>query len=301
MLPPQNPGNVEAPRKMPPSFPCPSCPAAFGCTVTWLDPYTKNVTCPACGNHFSSWELILHSIKGPSPFFCFSPLGAKNTLFRTKVYLSSENRFNLYDNGLPKGAIILDLYLISSGMFCTEMGGNRRRQRPRGGNLQLFGFHTYTSPDPSVTEATVDISVTWVPSADHDIAWKSLVLAFDEFADEDFDQSVIPANVAVESKVLRFLDPRISSIASKNRCKDLLDVATYSHQLNTLLPMITSAKGIQPMDESIRGNLNALRNQRNQLAHNGYSEPPLSKDRMADLLASVLFGFAYLDYLERNF
>ena len=71
-------------------------------------------------------------------------------------------------------------------------------------------------------------------------AWNNLITAFEFFLNKSYDSVVIPANVAVESKLSRVLFEVLRSVASNERIDSFLsDAATYGHQLNVLLPLIT--------------------------------------------------------------
>ena len=128
-----------------------------------------------------------------------------------------------------------------------------------------------------------------------------MVAAFDAYADGDFDDAVIPANVAVESKLYRFLSQHLHAVASKERLTDFLDNrATYSAQLNILLPLVMRSTGLQLLGTNIRGLLNALRDARNDVAHRGACDPPLTRARSSELLTAALFGFRYVDFLTQK-
>ncbi len=232
-------------------------------------------------------------------FTVFYPLGAKTTLFRTKIFLNTETRFDLYAEGLPENAVILDINFTPYDMFCVEMSGNSRRQRPRGGRLQMYGFHTYTVQKKAVEESKVDIAVTWVESSIDNIAWDNLVSAFDAYADGNIEDAVVPSNVAVEAKIYRYVESSFHRIASAERIRDFLEsAATYSYQLNVLLPFLARVVDLPILNDEIRGFLNALREARNSVAHKARCDPTLTKERAGELITAALFGFRYVDYLQ---
>jgi len=88
-------------------------------------------------------------------------------------------------------------------------------------------------------------------------------------------------------------------VAGKGKITSFLsDAATYSYQLNILLPWIAQNNDLPPFDPTIVGLLNRLRSTRNSLAHTGKTEQPLDKDQTAELLTAALFGFRYIDILK---
>lgn len=88
-------------------------------------------------------------------------------------------------------------------------------------------------------ETNIQVYVVWVPENSEDIFWSNLLEACEHYVSKKFTNSIVPANVAVEARLTRFLYDYLSSTASKNRVDDFLkNGATYSHQLNVLLPLV---------------------------------------------------------------
>lgn len=303
MLRPQAPGLVGPPLDAPPTFGCPKCKYSLHISPETFDLHFngKPLICGKCHEEFKLWDVILNAVRGRFMGSWFGVLGAKSLIFRTKLFLNTETRLNLYKEvGLPTNAVILDLNVTGHSMFCTEMHSNSRRHRNRGGKLQLFGFQTYTSKHTvDLKETLVDGCVTWIESSAADTAWNNLVSAFDAYADDDFAQAVIPANVAVEAKLFPFIERALNGLASKERIRSFLsDAATYGHQLNILLPLIVRENKLPAFDPVIIGLLNKLRDARNSLAHTGKSKLPLDRNQTAELLTAALFGFRYIDLLK---
>jgi hypothetical protein len=234
----------------------------------------------------------------------FFPLGAKTTLFQTKFFRDAITHFNLYEEGLPPNALILELNISPEGMFCSETTTNSRRltnKFKKGGLLQLQGYANPGS-ESQINEAKVAIFVTWVERSVDDAAWNNLVTAFDFYVNNDYESSLVPANVAVESQLFRLIERHLTATANKRRVKDFLENnATYSPQLNVLLPSIVHQLRATDMPNDLRGRLNRLRDLRNQVAHRGRCDRNLSQDGCAELITAALFGFRYLAYLESVF
>lgn len=301
MLPPQTPGSIGPIREIAPSFKCSSCGATFSLRGDFFDRGRIIVTvkCPSCGVEIEPWRFVREMFNDPFPSTLFAALGAKSQQFTTKLFLNSETRYDLYAEGLPKDAVILEVNYIPEGMFCAELGGALRRQRPRGGFLQLWGHHTYTIADIGKSEGIVRLSVTWVQSSPEDVAWRNLVDAFDAFADRDFEDAIIPANVAVEAKLYPLIEREFSGVTSPDRLRSFLETgATYSHQLNVLLPLITRYFNLPPIDATVQRYLNELRKARNDVAHRGHAIPAITRERAADFLTAAVLGFRYIDALS---
>jgi hypothetical protein len=301
MLPPQTPGSIEPIREITPWFKCSFCAESFSLPADFFDRgrIIVVVKCPSCGVEIEPWRFVREMFNESWPSTLFAALGAKSQQFTTKLFLNSETRYNLYAEGLPKDAVILEINYIPEGMFCAEMGGALRRQRPRGGLLQLYGHHTYTIADSGKTKGIVRLSVTWVHSSPEDVAWRNLVDAFDAFADRDFEDAVIPANVAVEAKLYPFIEREFTGVTTPDRLRSFLETgATYSHQLNVLLPLITRYFRLPALDSTVQRYLNELRKARNDIAHRGRADPTITKDRAADFLTAAVLGFRYIDALS---
>lgn len=302
MKPPQTPSLTEPIFGLQPSFLCVGCKNTCELPEDFIQKHFRGETvrCPKCNAGRGSWDICVDLLKNGFMGMQFLPLGARQTVFTTRLYLNTETRINLFQVGLPSNAVILDVITTSQGgLFGAEMTGNSRRQRQSGGNLQLYGYKTYTLASNTETEAKVVILVTWVESSSDDIAWLNLVSAYDYFVDRKFDAAIIPANVAVESRLFRYCQTILSSSASHGRTKEFLESkATYSYQLNILLPHFVKIAGRKPLDPRIVGHLNTLRQKRNEAAHEGRCDPPLTKDIAAELLTAALFGFHYMKSIE---
>jgi len=148
----------------------------------------------------------------------------------------------------------------------------------------------------------VSVMATWLPSSENDSSWLSLVTAFEAYVAQKYDTSIVPANVAVESALLRFMsDYLVTKGIAKKRLDDFLtNAATYSHQINVLLPLLTSLTEMPVLPDQIRGALNRLRRLRNQIAHHGETDHPLTKEIAAESLTAALFGLRYVQILETD-
>ena len=87
-----------------------------------------------------------------------------------------------------------------------------------------------------------------------------------------------------------------SYFIGKKRIDDFLNNgATYSHHLNVLLPSLIGFIKAPELPAHIRGELNHLRDLRNQMAHEGKPEKEITPDEMAKCLCGALFPFHYLN------
>jgi hypothetical protein len=123
----------------------------------------------------------------------------------------------------------------------------------------------------------------------------NLIKAFNAFADEQCEDMIIPANVAVENMLYGFVEREMGSACSGKNLKGFMENAeTYSHQLNVLFPYICSVRKLPSMDDDLRGRLNRLRDIRNDIAHRGRTERPLTKETCSELFSAAVLGFYHL-------
>jgi hypothetical protein len=253
----------------------------------------------ACRASHSQWDIVLSEIAEPFMWGLYGPLGAITSYYEAKLFRDRAVHLDLYEHGLPRNAVVLDVNFTGHGLFCHETTGNSRRQRRRDGRLNYSGHTTPNLPN-APDESKVGIAVTWVLSSDSDFAWNNLVSAFDAYADGNWNDAIIPANVAVENRMHQFISQELASTTSHDRLKDFLgNAATYSHQLNVLLPYITKGRKLPSIDDRLRGELNRLRAMRNDIAHRGYAER-LAKAECASVLTAALFGFRYINWLRQQ-
>lgn len=296
--------NTAPPRDYDPHFQCIHCSHASFLSQNVVDLYLRGQhgICEACRAQLDWWKIVVHVVQQNFMLSdAFFPLGAKLRLFQTTFFRDGITHFNLYEEGLPDNALILEVNLTPKGMYCSEVAANSRRMRHKynkGGDLQLHGYADPGS-DSQINEAEVAIFVTWVESSVDDVAWNNLVTAFDFYVNNDYESSLVPANVAVESRLFRLVERHLTATASKDRVKDFLESgATYSHQLNVLLPSIVHQLRATDIADDLRGRLNRLRELRNQVAHRGRCDHKLSQNQCAELITPALFGFRYLGSLD---
>jgi hypothetical protein len=247
--------------------------------------------------------MVNDSVRGNfMNFNAFSPLGAKTTTFTVNARSNTRLRLDLTTYGIPENSLILAMNYTSIGApLCPyNMHSNNPKQRSSDPPTMLNVF-VAPWPDGAALSGAISIAVVWLPHTRDNVAWHNLVSAFDAYVAADFQQMIIPANVAVEVRLTRFLSNHLTSIASTRTVESFLnDAATYSHQLNLLLPLLLTGLKKPLMSHLLRGNLNRLRKLRNDIAHRGETETALSRPEAAELLCSAFFGFKFLLVLEEQ-
>jgi hypothetical protein len=113
---------------------------------------------------------------------------------------------------------------------------------------RIFGEEIWLYPavmnkEEATSETKVSVMITWVAHNEDEIELLSITDAFDAYSNNQFLDSIVPANVAVESALSKLLSNYIGQVVAKQQAKDFLtDAATYSSQLNVVLRLIVSLK-----------------------------------------------------------
>lgn len=221
-------------------------------------------------------------------------VGAKDSYFTVTITPDTYMDLDLASRGIPADAEILSVNYTpcSGGLFPVEVHGNTPRLHKPGTAIRIFSL-PMEGRQREPTE--VHICVTWIPATSADDSWNHLVSAFRFFVEKRYSEAIVPANVAVESNLSILMQQALQAVAGKEKVSSFLEQgATYSHQLNVLLPLLAKLTGEPALSKNIRGLLNRLRKFRNDMAHRGTPDEPLSQDNTAPLLCAALFGFQYV-------
>jgi hypothetical protein len=289
-----------------PSTRCPDCGNAILISAASIIAhlYAVPTPCQSCGKQHDWWQITVRSID--ENFMgneALSFVGAKTTVFSMTLYPGKRATYRFSENGIPLGAKILYVNYTpnggKNGLFPLEWHGNVPTRRFPADEVILQP--TPILPDEPGEETKLAIMVTWVSHSFADDAWQSIYDAFEAFIANRYPSVIVPANVAVESSLLLLLTRCLDPIVGKKKTEDFLtSAATYSHQLNVIMPLLTKPRSLPQLPTHIVGELNRLRSLRNKLAHSGATDKPLERKETAQLLAAALFGFHYIDHLRTH-
>lgn len=283
-----------------PQAPCLSCHRGMGITVDRLVGYLKNepVACPHCAVEVDWFETLKQS----SSFISigFGAVGAMLSVIEVRLVPNGTVWVDL-EKSIGANKRLLWIQYTGRGdgkgvVWPIEVHGNDPFRAPRA-KFSLFGQVRGEVP----AEPICQIGVTWVEHSPDDSSWTSLVDAFECFHDKDYTAMLVPANVAVESRMGRMLGDLLMKRVSlgKERVERFLqDGATYGHQIDVLLPLIVAMTGAPPLRDRVAAGLKQLRTLRNAIAHRGEPGRKVDQDLAGELLVAALLGVVYVEMLR---
>jgi hypothetical protein len=203
---------------------------------------------------------------------------------------------DLATSGLPADAEILALELQpeGGGNAAVMHGRHALPDRIRGPRFVLFA-----QPLISLTRGggSVEVRVTWFVRQRDDTTIRHLVDAARHFKDGRYDDVVVPAEIAVEAAISPVVARALDGFAGRENVERFLsDAATFSHQMNVLVPMIAFMTTGPTLPPDVRGVLNRLRRLRNEVAHDGACATQ-SRDTAAEHLTGAVFAMRYAELL----
>ncbi len=287
-----------------PWIPCKKCNAPINVESTYMERHFRGESnsCPTCHSEIDWWVTIQRSIRENFMITqAFSTLEAKTNLINLHLEPNTRTRIKLSENGIPFNARVLYINYTpqSGGLLPIEIHGNVPHRRILGDEILIYPIPI--SDKDSLSTTKVSVMITWINPSSNENSLVNIVDAFESYSIEQYQDSIVPANVAVESALSKLLTKYISEIVSKERTESFLEnAATYSSQLNVVLPLIIKLKGLPILPDNIRGLLNKLRKLRNQIAHEGSTEKELTKTDTADFLCAALFGLKYISIIENE-
>lgn len=277
-------------------FPCPECGAVIIFNEEMFDNYfrSKDVFCDICGIKLDIWNIFKVECKQGHIFgFHYSLLGCVG---RTKkITLKPMEIFELdLSDDIGDGELLYRNYTPygDGDLFPTEVHGNTPEPHIRQKKIVLYGRPL--SKDAKETE--INILYWYSPSEFKDDIGMTLILdAFQRYHEKNYRYMVISASTAVEVAQTRFFTELLKSsgIGSSKIESFLTQQATFSPQLKVLLPLLADKLKFPKMKMEIYDGLLNLRNDRNDVVHEGVPENGWKNERIETELISALFAFKY--------
>jgi hypothetical protein len=280
-----------------------------------IDYFTNNIRlrCEDCNQEIDWWEATLRAINDDRDInrVC-SSIGSRNTMIQPTLRSNEITDVVFSEYHIPPDALILNVTyntqynspIVGGTLQPMEVYENSLTRRI---NLQKARFYGRPRGEPPYAEARLNVTVTWAPNRPDDISWRSLINAFVYFINDTYHGALISANTAVETRLDRILKQFWEGLVSEaersnsynDRVKQFLqDRATYSSQLNFILPALLSFTKAPSLPSHILNALNGLRNLRNKLGHGIRTPESINKTEAAQALCAAVFGLYYLDVVS---
>lgn len=291
-------------RNIAPWIACSECSAPIVVLEKYIQDYFNGneVICGNCEASIDWWNAVKKAITNNFMLTqAFSCIGAKSTIIEIHLKRGTRTHYKMSEHGIPKTAKILSVnYSPEYGLFPLELTGNVVTNNARYDDVTVYPMPMSSiEGEEKITEGKTNVFITWIEHSTKESSWKNLIAAFEAYANGEFNAAIIPANVAVENTLSGVLYRYVSRYIGNERVELFLDnAATYSHQLNVVLPLIVSMKKLPILNDTIRGLLNKLRGYRNNIAHEGEPCDELEKKELAEMLCASLFAFYYINYID---
>ena len=260
--------------------------------------------CEECSALVDWWSFVLNLIQDGSLFgHAFLAIGAREQVETVNLKPGERKRILFKQYGVPEDARLLYAAYTPQGQGVepiVDLGRSPARHSIPSA-VELFGAPPRFGDAPA--ECRVAIHFLWVPHGAGDETWQSLVEAFEAYGAGTYSAGVVSAHVAVEARLSRvinalFADVVAAGSVSRTKLKRFLSgAATYSHQLNVLLPTLVAARRLPQLPADVRGHLNRLRKARNSVMHEGRPTRRLEARDVAEMICAALFGFRYLEWV----
>lgn len=277
-------------------FPCPECRAVLNFKEEMFDDYfhSKDVICPICGINLDILNIFKVQCKEGHIFgFHYSLLGCVG---RTKkITLKPLETFDLDLSDVIRDGELLFISYTPYGnceLHPIEVHTNIPEPHIRRKKILLYGRPL--SKDAKETE--IDI-LYWYSLSDikDDIGMTLILDAFQRYYEKNYRYMVISASTAVEVAQTRFFTELLKSseIGARKIESFLTQQATFSPQLKVLLPLLADKLKFPKMKTEIYDGLLNLRDDRNDVVHEGIPENGWKEERIETELISALFAFKY--------
>lgn len=282
---------------------CLSCNAPIPARLENIRLYFSgtNLACPKCHTINDTWNTYLEAInENFMANAAYGAIGASGTIIRETLKRDQPLEITFEDHGIPSGARILQIIYASVGkLVAVELHGNLSTGRRRSHDKVILWPRPLGDDPPN--EAILNIFITWIDEDRDTESILHLADACEAFSHDRYSEAVIPANISVEVETSRLISDVLSRSSSRERVSQFLsNQATYSGQLNILLPFIAQTHNKQVLPDAIVGHLNRLRKLRNEIAHQGALSSSIDKRNASEIICSALFGFAYMGWLRNE-
>jgi hypothetical protein len=251
--------------------------------------------CTKCSSPIDVWKNTRFAMEQGGGLAIAAQVGARHTAILYRLGVGDTATFDLREKGVPADAMILRVVhsaSLADGLGIVDLDATDSA-RLLGPMVRVFGVRL---SETEATDMQAQTTVSWALHDADDDGRHSLNRALLAVANGRLAEAIIPANIAVEVTLGRVLAEHLRAlrISEKRIAPFLSDAATYSHQLNVVLPLVLASTSAPPMPDGLRGTLNRLRGLRNDAGHTGKTKAPLTSEIVGECVAGAVFGFHYV-------
>lgn len=254
----------------------------------------KPPQCPKCSAAIDVWKNTRFALMRGDGLALATQVGAHHTSVLYRLGVGEISTFDLRDKGVPCDAMLLRIVhrAFPDKFTIADLDATDTARAP-GFDVHVLGVRL---GDNDATDMQAQTTVTWAIHDADDDGRRSLNRALMAVATGRPNEAIIPANVAVEVTLGRVLTEHMRAIGISEKRIDpfMTDAATYSHQVNVLLPLVLDGSGAPAMSDALRGTLNRLRGLRNAVGHTGKPKEPVTHEVVGECVAGAVFGFHYV-------
>jgi hypothetical protein len=265
----------------------------------------EKILCRNCNEAIDWWIASLDTLKKKSILFsqgAAALLGAKQHLISEDIALFGHVEIDLQKYGVPEDSTILYVnytpYTKDHSYLPLNWTGNEPFPKKIPRKFYIYGvpmpLHSARDIPAGEKVNEIGIMVTFIPHSTDDHALRNLAKAYRAYLDQDFEDMIIPAYVALEDTLKQSLD---------FFC-DEFDITHGDQKWDTMfnhsLPLMLDRYNLPRLTSQITELGNKLYGLRNMLAHKGKLQDglKLTKEVTAERLCAAIFIVRYLAMIK---
>lgn len=277
-------------------FSCSNCHSVLNLNDSLFKLYfnSKDISCPNCSVKLDLWDIFIEKLSSPNIAFAghYSLLGCVRDVSTFSISPNESIKVDLTED-VGDGDLLFVNFNVFGDKPTFPMTNVSIPQNFLFKHKTIFLKGMPLNEESSETQITVHY---WFAPENikGDLANMLLLDAFKFFLEENYRYMVISAHSAIEILQYKFFENFLKEHnVSKNKTENFLkDAATYSYQLDPLLPLITKIKEYPMFDDKILEGLKNLRKDRNNLVHRGQTDIS-DITKLKKELISAFFAFKY--------
>ncbi len=228
------------------------------------------IECPKCEEPVNFWQRLVDAMEFGVFGNRYAAVGANVLWLTAKLDRGEQRLLHFVELGIPADASVERVYVTPQGspdegvrvpvFFRDPLVGHPAEQPLLMTSMPISG-----NPE----SVTFTCLIVWTSGGRREPAYDLLLAAVRAEENADRFGTVIAANAAAEIAIGVAIDEWLSSfkIGKERRGRFLSDEATYSAQVDVLLPIVCETIGLPRLPLDIAGALKRLRRLRNQAAH----------------------------------